>query len=428
MMKCETVVVGAGPYGLSVSAHLRAANLDHLIIGAPMESWRAHMPARMALKSERFASNLSDPARRYTLGRFSALRGASYSPRGVPLPIGDFLDYASWFQRNAAPEIWNTRLRGLRRTSDGFELDLDDGALSVKRVILATGHLAFRHFPEALEGLGKDAPDFVSHAADHHDLSKFAGQDVVVIGCGQSALETAALLLEEGANVRVLARAPAIGWNADFETVRSLYRRLRWPESGLGDGWRSLAYSELPRLFLLLPERTRRHIVATANGPAGSWWLKDRVLDKFPLLTGHEVVEAAANGGKLLLSVRSKQTSDIVQIKADHVIAATGYRVDTRRLPFLDPALSAAVKTAAGAPVLNTAYEASVPGLHFVGLSSALTFGPVMRFVYGAKHAASALTSHIRSSSRKRSWSLRAAPADNRRSTLNTARYGDSHS
>jgi FAD-dependent urate hydroxylase len=400
MTKFETIVIGAGPYGLSIAAHLRSANLDHAVVGSPMESWRVNMPDGMALKSERFASNLSDPEGLYTLERFCARRGTSYSPKGVPLPIEDFIDYADWFQRQAVPDVWNTRLRRLRRTASGFELALDDCTVTARRVILATGHLAFRRFPEALQRLAQDAPGLVSHAADHRDLAKFAGRSVTVIGGGQSGLETAALLHENGADVRVLARAPAIAWNADFDATTSLYKRLRWPDSGLGDGWRSLAYSELPRLFVLLPENVRRRIVATANGPAGSWWLKTRLIGKVPLLTDHHVVAAAERNGKLNLSVR--RGDDFTQVETDHAIAGTGYQVNVDRLPFLDAALRAAIVTSGGSPVLKGAFESSVPGLHFVGLSSALTFGPVMRFVFGARHAAVALTKHIRPTARQR--------------------------
>jgi FAD-dependent urate hydroxylase len=400
MTTFETVIIGAGPYGLSVAAHLRNANLDHAIIGSPMESWRAHMPDGMALKSERFASNLSDPEGLYALDRFCAERGKPYSPKGVPLPIEDFIDYADWFQRKAVPDVWKTKLRRLRRTASGFELTLDDRTITAGRVILATGHLAFRRFPEALEHLSRGAADLVSHAADHRNLAKFAGRSVTVIGCGQSGLETAALLHEHGADVRVLARASVVDWNAELDTVKSLFKRLRWPDSGLGDGWKSLAYSELPRLFTFLPEHVRRHIVATANGPSGSWWLKSRVIGKIPLLTDHRVVAAVESKGKLNLSVR--RGNDAVQIETDHAIAATGYQVDIGRLPFLDPTLRATIKTSGGSPVLKGAFESSVPGLHFVGLSSALTFGPVMRFVYGARPAAVTLTRHVRSSARQR--------------------------
>lgn len=230
---------------------------------------------------------------------------------------------------------------------------------------------------------------------------------MTVIGSGQSGLETAALLHEQGANVRVLARAPAIDWNPDLDPSASLIAQLRRPELGLGPGWRSLAYSELPRQFFKLPQRMRRRLLANAHAPSGAWWLKDRVVGKVPLLTAHHVIGAAARNGGIALAVRHDR--GVMQIATDHIIAATGYRVDLNRLPFLEPALRAAIATADGAPVLNSVFETSVPGLHFVGLASAPSFGPVMRFVYGARHAATTLTSHIGSGARQRSGTLRTA-------------------
>jgi len=423
MNTIDTVIVGAGPYGLSIAAHLGAANLDHAIIGSPMESWRAHMPRGMVLKSERFASNLSDADRRYTLERFCALRGKPYARKGCPLPMADFLDYADWFRRNAVPDVRDTKLRRLRQVSDGFELTLDDRVVLARRVILATGHLAYRHFPEALEDLARNAPELVSHSADHDDLAKFAGENVTVIGCGQSGLETAALLNENGANVCLLARAPAIAWDAEFDAAKSLYKRVRWPESGLGDGWRSLGYSEWPRFFTLLPENTRRRIVAKANGPSGAWWLKQRVLGTIPMLTDHQIVTAAGRSGRVQLSVR--RNDGTVQIETDHVIAGTGYRVDLGRLPFLDPELRKAITTFAAAPILKGAFESSVPNLHFVGLASAMTFGPVMRFVFGTRHAATMLSTHIASSYGRRAKFRAPITRDERQ--LKPVRIADRH-
>jgi len=408
MATFENIIIGAGPYGLSIAAHLRGANVSHAIVGRPMESWRRHMPAGMALKSEAFASDFSDPERRYTLERFNAWRGSAYSRKGAPIPIADFIDYADWFQRQAVPEIRDATLRSLRWTGNGFELTLDDRQVLAKRVIVATGHLAFRHLPQALL---PHAGALVSHSADHRDLAKFSGCDVTVIGCGQSGLETAALLHEAGANVRLLARAPAVDWNPDLDQSGSLLARLRQPESGLGPGWRSLFFAEAPRLFLRLPAGRRRHMLASAHAPAGAWWLKDRVVGKVPLLTSHEPIAAAEHGGRLELSVRTDRdgVEKIEKIVTDHVIAATGYRVDLGCVAFLDAALRGAIKTADGAPVLNSAFESSVPGLHFVGLASALSFGPVMRFVCGARHAAAILASHLRSSARQRSSSVSSA-------------------
>lgn len=407
MVLFENVIIGAGPYGLSIAAHLRSANVSHAIIGKPMASWRQNMPAGMALKSEPFASNLSDPERRYTFEQYHAARGTSYVHKGTPIPIADFIDYAEWFQRHAVPEVWDVEVRNLRWTGHAFELTLDDRRILAKRVVVATGHLAFRYVPELLRGYAGKADAWVSHSADHREFRQFIGKDVTVIGCGQSGLETAALLHELGAKVRVLARSTFVDWNPELDPSASVLVKLRWPESGLGPGWRSLAYSELPRLFFALPAATRWRLLAKAHAPSGAWWLKDRVIGKLPVLTAHDVIGIAQRNGRLELSVRNDAGTAL--LATDHVIAATGYRVDLARLPFLDPALRAAIRTAEGAPVLNSVFESSVAGLHFVGLASVSSFGPVMRFVYGTKHAARILTSHIRSGARQRTGALGAA-------------------
>lgn len=397
MATCENIIIGAGPYGLSVAAHFRAANIPFEIVGKPMESWRRYMPLGMYLKSEAFASNLSDPERRYTYERFCAERGTTYHRKDVPLSIADFIDYADWFQRQAFAAVRDTTVIGLRPVEDGFELTFDDGdTIVARRAIVATGHLHYQHVPAVLAGLG----GFVSHSSDHHDLSRFAGRSVTVVGCGQSGLETAALLNELGADVRVLARAPQIRWNQG-SAPDSLYARLRYPEAGLGRGWRSFAYSEWPRAFTWLPARKRERIVATVLGPAGSWWLKDRLIGRVPLLTGHEIESAAEHRGRLRLSVLSG--SGAVEMDTDHVIAATGYKVDIGRLDLLDPALRSRVKAFHGTPVLDSVFQSSVRNLHFVGISSAFSFGPVMRFVHGTKHAAAILAAHLRGAARKRS-------------------------
>jgi FAD-dependent urate hydroxylase len=406
MAALETVIVGAGPYGLSIAAHLRAANIDHVVIGRPMESWRRFMPTGMVLKSERFASDLSDPDQRYTLENFCAARGMTYARTGDPLPLADFLDYADWFQRQAVPEIWNTTLRDLRWDGDLFELTFDDRVVTAKRVIVATGHLAFRHSPEALTAASPEARARITHSADHRDFAAFAGRDVTVIGCGQSGLEAAALLDEEGADVRLLARAPAIEWNADLGERASLLRRLRYPPSGLGPGWRNLFYAEAPHAYLRMPQARRWQTFTTAHIPAGAWWLKARVAGKLPLLTSHEIVSVEARNDRLDLTVRTE--SGTRHIATDHIIAATGYRIDLGRLPFLGTTLRATIKTIAGAPLLNAVFQSSVPGLHFVGLASGPSFGPVMRFVYGARHAAKILARHLHSAPRQKVMAAKA--------------------
>jgi thioredoxin reductase len=78
------------------------------------------------------------------------------------------------------------------------------------------------------------------------------------------------------------------------------------------------------------------------------------------------------------------------------VIAATGYKTDLDRLDYLGPDLKQSIAHEGGAPVLDSQFETSVPGLFIVGMASAPTFGPVMRFMFGAKHVAPVLADRLR--------------------------------
>jgi cation diffusion facilitator CzcD-associated flavoprotein CzcO len=391
MVKVENAIVGAGPYGLSIAAHFRAEGIESLVIGQPMASWRNNMPSGMTLKSEPFASNLSDPQARYTLERFYASRGMAYRPIGNPLAIADFLEYARWFQQQTRIDVVDATLIDLRQADNGFELALaNGGVIWARRVILATGYLPFRRTPSALDGLPSA---LISHSSEHRDLAQFARKDVTIVGAGQSALELAVLLHEQGVNVRVLARADHVAWGNAPNLSRSMLRRLCYPDAGIGPGWRSVIVSELPKVFRRLPPQARHDYVTRSWGPAGAWWLSERARDRFPLLTSHTIAHAVERGDKLVLTAQNPEKT--VTFETDHVIAATGYRVDLDRLQHFSQGLRAKIKTYDGAPILDRALQCSIAGLHFVGAASALSFGPVMRFVYGAKHAAAFLTAHL---------------------------------
>jgi len=243
----------------------------------------------------------------------------------------------------------------------------------------------FAHVPDQLSWL----PESVcTHSSAHTDLSLFRGQSVVVVGAGQSALESAALLHESGASVQIVTRKPNVKWNgAPLAPDRPLRQRLLEPEAGLGSGWSTWFYSRRPGLFRHLPESTRIYRARTALGPAGASWLRERVEGQFPVLTGQTIDRAIAkpDGVALGLVTSAGTHSDLV---ADHVIAATGYRPDVGRMGFLDEQLASQLRTVANSPAVDRDYESSVPGLYVVGPAVAPTFGPVMRFVYGTDHAA----------------------------------------
>ena len=393
MSVCNTVIIGAGPYGLSIAAHLKAAGIPFQLYGTPLESWRKFMPVGMVLKSERFASNLWDPDRRFTLERYSAERKMPYRPAGVPLSLDDFLSYAEWFRERAVGESMDARASSIRRTREGFELDFNGApSLQARRVILATGHMAFKVIPE--EFLGLPEP-LCYHSSALRDLARFAGRDVTVIGAGQSALESAALLQEAGAQVRVLVRQNKLAWNAPRNGHNALTEKIMRPESGLGFGWESVAIAEMPQWFRrLFPVDLRHRYVAKTWGPSGAWWLRQRVEGCMEILLNHKVHLAKREEGRICLEVHSPDGPKTIW--TDHVIAATGYKVDLNRVDCLAPELRLSITRERAAPVLDSQFETSVPGLFMVGIASAPTFGPVMRFMFGAKHVAPVLTRRLR--------------------------------
>jgi len=394
ILDVDTTIVGAGPYGLSVAAHLRASQTPFELLGSPLESWRSFMPEGMVLKSERFASNLWDPQRRYTLRRYLESRGLPWQPVGSPLSLALFLEYAEWFRQRAVGEPRNVTLTRLRRLPEGFRLELDDGAtFTSRRVVLATGHMAFRLLPQELASLPEP---LVLHSARIGDVKRYAGRDVCIIGAGQSALETAAILHENGARVRVLVRRDRIEWNPPSKP-RSMLARILEPDAGVASGWKSLAISELPRTFRWYFPPERRHwFVARAYGASGSWWLRERVEKRIEVLLSSQVLSAAA-ADSAGVRLRVQGPSGASTITAQHVVAATGFRINVDRLDYLEPSLARSIEREAdGVPALDSRFETSVPGLFIVGVASAPVFGPIMRFMYGAKHVAPVLARRLR--------------------------------
>lgn len=393
-MQYDLVVVGAGPYGLSIAAHAAAAGLNLRVFGRPMASWRDHMPRGMFLKSEPWASNLSDPGGRWRLDVYCAEHGLT-ARHAEPIPVEAFAAYGLWFARHALPELDERMVTRVAPGPHGFTVVTEDGeVLHARAVALAVGVMPFVEVPAALRGLH---PALVTHSSHHSDLDRFRDSDVTVIGGGQAALETAALLAEQGTRVRVLARADGLRWNdVPPPLERPLWRNIRSPHSGLGPGWRNWFYSERPGLFRHLPEQTRQRIAATALGPAGAWWVRDRVEGTVELLPGHEVISAAVVPGGVRLETMSRK-GVLRTLETEHVIAATGFRARCDRLGLLSGDLRGTLATLPdGSPAVRRDFESSQPGLFLAGLVTASGFGPAMRFVQGATFTAAALVRGVR--------------------------------
>ena len=391
-------IIGAGPYGLAIAAHLQFLGINFRIFGSPLRRWLSQMPKSMLLKSEGCASSLPDPAGQHSLPEYCHEEGLPFSEYGAPVSREIFARYAFAFQQKLVPNVEDVLVSAVSKVRDGFQLHLSNGeTLQSARVIVASGldHMAVS--PQQLSHL---SAELWSHSADHDNLSKFKGKDVAVMGGGQSGLETAAILREEGASVTLLVRASTIAWNRIPSTApRPFYKRLRRPRTRLGEGLQLWVYDNAPQLFHHLPQQVRLSRVKASLGPAGAWWLKDRVVGQMPVLIGHQLLAAEARGGRVTLQITDQNGKPKVLI-ADHVIASTGYRFDFQNLPFLDPSLKSQIQDEEQMPQLSSYFESTVPGLYFTGLASANSFGPSMRFIAGTAYTARRISTHIANAQR----------------------------
>ncbi|MFF8940790.1 FAD-dependent oxidoreductase [Streptomyces sp. NPDC014864] len=395
-MNQPVAVIGAGPYGLSTAAHLRGRGIPVRVFGKPMVSWRDHMPAGMLLKSTPAASNIDAPQRGHTLADYCDAAGTRRLVTDEDIiPVETFTAYGEWFQQRLVPGLERVRVVSAdRRPGGGFELKLDSGEqFAARAVVVATGLSGLAHLPPELAGAAPDGPTPtgpLSHSSQHHDLSRFAGQELVVVGAGQSALETAALAAEAGARVRLVSRGRG---RVAFGAPPWRQPRLR-PESPFGRAWSLWALSHYPHPYRHLPARTRHYLVRRVLGPLGAWWLRDRFEGEVPVQEVAAIVRAEIGDGRPTLTVRTLGggTRDLT---ADHVIAATGYRVDIAAMDFLGHELRAELAVSRGTPKLGAGYVSSVPGLYFTGLPAAASYGPVMRFVCGTEFASPRLAAHL---------------------------------
>ena len=400
----DTAIIGAGPYGLSIAAHLRANGVPFRIFGRPMDSWLAHMPKGMMLKSDGFASNISDPDDQLTLAKFCAERGIEYSDTGIPVHLDTFTGYGLTFKERMVPELEDKLVTSIQRQANGFSLQLDSGeSLDARRVVLAVGITHFEHVPDTLAHL---PARFLSHSARHREVDQFRGRRIVVIGGGSSALDWAALLHDAGAKVQLVARQATLKFHGKPSgNRRSLWERIQNPQTGLGPGWRSSFYANAPAAFHHLPESLRLKIVRRTLGPSGGWFVKDKVMNQVPLLLGHTVQQVQVQDGSVHLHLRGQDGAER-EVVADHIIAATGYKVDVERLTFLSCEIRSKVRTVERTPVLSSNCESSVPGLYFVGIAAANSFGPVMRFAFGAAFAARTVSRALAKSPVRRTASV----------------------
>ncbi len=390
----DVVIIGAGPYGLSAAAYLKAAGIEPYVFGESMAFWKKSMPSGMLLRSKNEASNISAPQKHLSIFAYEKTLGRRIPD---PVPIEDFIAYGDWFQKQVVPNLDTRRVENVSRNGGLFELAIDDGErVFAKSVVLALGIGLFSKRPEQFSGLSRE---LAPHSSDLNDFGRFKGKRVAVIGRGQSALESAALLHEQGAIVQILTRDPALIYRP-YAWRKHIFRKLTSgpllglsykviPPTDLGDVWTARKMAN-PELFRRQTPEVQEQLIRACARPIGAYWLEPR-LKAVAVRTNVSVSQAETAGNSVKLEL-----SDGTKEQVDYVVLATGYKVDLSRWHILDSSLLQRIERRSdGYPVLDTNLQTSVQGLYMAGVIGEKTLGPTLRFVTGTSNAGPRLAAGI---------------------------------
>ena len=364
------LIVGAGPFGLAMAAWARELGVEHALLGEPMSFWREHMPAGMRLRSG--CDWHLDPRGEHTLVRFLAERGTTPG-EAEPLPLALYLEYAAWFEAEAGVAVERARATGLRREGGRFRVELAGGGVrTADRVLLALGFAPFAHVPEELAARVPGAAS--SHSRDLVDPARFAGKRVLVVGGRQSAFESAALLAEAGAR-----------------TVHVCHRHDTPRFTGSDWSWVLPALERIaddPAGFRAMPAEERRALDARfwSEGRLKlEPWLAPRLRrDEIRVRPGTGIADVEARGSGLRVRLEPGGPVDV-----DHVLYATGYRVDLARVELLrSGGWLERIRCVDGLPELDDTLQCSVPGLHFTSLPATRSFGSFFAFTAAVRTSA----------------------------------------
>jgi FAD-dependent urate hydroxylase len=384
----DVVIVGSGPYGLSLAAQLRKRRVSFRIFGQAMKFWR-DMPIGVNLKSLAFGTNIYVPEPGYTFPEWCRQRGLEDFE---PCTMQSFADYGLSIQAHFVPDLEAEEVINVSAAGRGFDVSLSSGRrVNARRIVFATGLSYLARVPNVLRNLPRELAGHTYFLSDYTD---FRGREVAVIGGGASAIEAGALVHEAGGQAQIFVREAEAVFHGRTNRVRPVLERLREPMTVLGAGRRHWVLQHFPLAVHFLPEPQRLRLVQGYLGPASPWWIKDRVLGKVPIHVKSEVTMVRPVGDRVRLTVRSDGHVER-ELEVDKVIAGTGYEADLARLPYLDSAIRQRMLRTNRAPTLSMRFESSVKGLYFIGPMSTVSFGPLFRFVAGADFTVRMLARHL---------------------------------
>jgi len=377
-METDVLILGAGPFGLALAAQAAHDGIRHLIVGKPMEFWRANMPKGMYLRSA--CDWHLDPQNVHTVEAYVKSLGKT-ADDVEPLSLDFYLSYCDWFQQQKKIEPRSLFIEQLERKEQFVATCFDGETIRANRVVLAPGFKHFAHIPTELK---KKLPQGqFQHTAEFVDFSDAKDQRYLIIGGRQSAFEWAALLLEAGAAVVHISHrhaSPAFAvahWDWVIPVVDNIANDPQW--------FRRLSQDEKDEVNHRLWAEGRLKIEP---------WLEPRLQDDRLHIWPHtELVNCEQQASNELYASLSNGESVCV----DNIVLATGYKVNITQLPYLAAGeVLEELETRNGFPVLDDHFETSVPGLFITSMPATQDFGPFFGFTVSVRTSAKLICERLR--------------------------------
>ena len=367
------LIIGAGPFGLAMSAYAKRHQMDHIVVGKPMDFWKSNMPQGMLLRSA--CDWHYDPFNEDTIERY--LETERLKPADVePLELDFYLGYCEWFRKQKGIEVlpaWVERLDHADGRPPFFEAVLQDGrVITARNVVLALGFRYFKNVPEPYPTLFPQGR--FAHTCDFVDLRPLRNRRVLIIGGRQSAFEWAALIREQGAETVYMSYRHATpsfersDWSWVNPLVENMVANPSW--------FRRLSAEE--------KDRVNRRFWAEGRLKLEPWLAARIANDAIELFPQTQVTDCRElRGGEL--EVRLNETTVVV----DQIILATGYKVDVERVPLLASGnIFPRLETRDGFPVLDKHLQSNIPGLFFTSMCATQDFGSFFAFTVTVRTAA----------------------------------------
>lgn len=376
----DLIIIGAGPFGLSAASFANFHQIDYLVIGKPMAFWKENIPENMYLRSG--TDWHLDPYSNYTIETFLKSRNKSIEDV-KPLPLTIFLDYAEWFQEQQNINVLDKLIVKLDylEGEKKYLITLKDAKeIKAKNVLIAIGFKFFKKLPVYLT---KKLPaGSFTHTCDVVKFEKFKDKSVLIIGGRQSAYEWAALIVEAGAKTVHISHR--------HETPEFAESNWSWIDPIMDQ------MVDNPEWYRTLNEKEQEEIERKfwiEDSQKLEPWLLTRIdRENIKIWPFSNVVKCdEVNSGLYKVHMDNGRSLEV-----DHIILATGYKVDINKVPFFSSGnILPKLNINEGFPDLDGYLQTNLPGLYMTSMIATKSFGRFFAYIASCRTSSQIVGNHI---------------------------------